>query len=433
MPPTPADPPAQPAADELPLADLESLTDVENLPEVEGPSAPVAGEEAEEFHTDQVLTIVGGHFVHDSFSAFVAPLLPVIQERLGTGYAATGGLSVFMQIPSLLNPFIGYLADRVSLRYFIILAPGITATLTSSLGLVESYVLLALLLFTAGISVATFHAPAPAMIARVAGRRVGTGMSLFMAGGELGRTLGPLLVVTAVGWWGIEGIWRLAFIGWAFSGVLYLRLRHVSARPMARNQIGLRDLWPRIRRFYPAIVWIVLTKAFMVVALTTYLPIFMRDVQQASLWLAGASLSILEGAGVVGALLTGTLSDRLGRIRVLFTVLILAPILLVAFLYAPQWLIFPLLMALGLTAISPTPVILALIQDTFPENRAMANGIFLTVAFLVRAVAIWVVGFLADHFGLQSAYLWSGLAALLSVPGIFFLSSGRREGEGSRG
>ncbi len=422
MPSTPADPPAQPTADEIPLADLESLTDVENLPDVEGQAT-----EEDAFHTDQVLTVVGGHFVHDSFSAFVAPLLPVIQERLGTGYAATGGLSVFMQIPSLLNPFIGYMADRVSLRYFIILAPGVTATLASSLGLVNNYVFLALLLFTAGISVATFHAPAPAMIARVAGRRVGTGMSLFMAGGELGRTLGPLLVVTAVGWWGIEGIWRLAPIGWLFSGVLYLRLRNVSARPMARNQISLQILWPRIRRFYPTIVWIVFTKAFMVVALTTYLPIFMRDVQQTSLWLAGASLSILEGAGVVGALLTGTLSDRLGRTRVLFTVLILAPVLLVAFLYAPEWLVFPLLVGLGLTAISPTPVLLALIQDTFPENRAMANGIFITVAFLVRAVAIWGVGFLADRFGLQSAYLWSGLAALLSVPGVFFLPKPGKE------
>ena len=120
--------------------------------------------EAEQFHTGEVITVAGGHFFQGSFSAFLVPLLPLLQERLGTGYAATGGLAIFMQLPSLLNPFIGYAADRVSLRYFIILAPGVTATLLSSLGLFHSYLALALLLLAAGISVAAFHAPAPAMI-----------------------------------------------------------------------------------------------------------------------------------------------------------------------------------------------------------------------------------------------------------------------------
>ena len=111
-----------------------------------------------EFQTREVLTIASGHFVHDSFSAFVPPLLPLIREKLGTDYAATGGLTIFMQIPSLLNPFIGYAADKVSLRYFIILAPAVTATLSSLLGMADSYVLLALLLFVAGVSTAAFHA-----------------------------------------------------------------------------------------------------------------------------------------------------------------------------------------------------------------------------------------------------------------------------------
>ena len=126
-----------------------------------------------EFQTREVLTIASGHFVHDSFSAFVPPLLPLIREKLATDYAATGGLTIFMQIPSLLNPFIGYAADKVSLRYFIILAPAVTATLSSLLGLADSYVLLALLLFVAGVSTAAFHAPAPAMIGRISGNRVG--------------------------------------------------------------------------------------------------------------------------------------------------------------------------------------------------------------------------------------------------------------------
>lgn len=377
--------------------------------------------EAEQFHTGEVITVAGAHFFHDSFSAFLAPLLPLLQERLSTGYAATGGLSIFMQLPSLLNPFIGYAADRVSLRYFIILAPGVTATLLSSLGLFHSYLALALLLLAAGISVAAFHAPAPAMIGRISGQRTGAGMSMFMAAGELGRTLGPLLVSAAVIWWGLEGIWRLALLGWLCSAMLYWRLRSVSARSAVSGGEEMAKLWPRVRQVYPAIVWILASKAFVAVSLTTYLPIFMSDTKNASLWLAAASLTVLEAAGVVGALATGTYSDKLGRRRMLAVLYALAPLVLFVFLVAPEPLLFPLLLVLGLTAISPTPVMMALVQDYFPQNRAMANGAFLTANFLTRALAIWAVGWMADRFGLQAAYLWSGVIGLTTVAGVWAL------------
>ncbi len=139
-------------------------------------SPPISTVEAQDrFHTDQVVTVAGGHFVHDSFTAFLAPLLPLLQDKLGIGYASAGGLAIFSQLPSLLTPFIGYLADRISLRYFVILAPAVTATLMGLMGLAPSYLALSLLLLAVGVSVAAFHAPAPAMIARVSGQTRGPG------------------------------------------------------------------------------------------------------------------------------------------------------------------------------------------------------------------------------------------------------------------
>jgi FSR family fosmidomycin resistance protein-like MFS transporter len=105
-------------------------------------------------------------------------------------------------------------------RYLVILAPAITATLISLLGWMPTYWSTAILLFAVGVSVAAFHAPAPAMIAHIAGRQVGKGMSFFMASGELGRAVGPLLVGYALTNWGIEGMWRLAIFGWLATAVL---------------------------------------------------------------------------------------------------------------------------------------------------------------------------------------------------------------------
>lgn len=374
----------------------------------------------------QVLTVAGAHFVHDTYSAFLAPLLPLIQERLGTSYAGTGSLAIFAQLPSLLNPLLGYVADKVSLRYFVILAPGVTATLFSSLGLAPNYLTLALLLFAAGVSIAAFHAPAPAMVARFAGDRVGKGMSIFMAGGELGRTLGPLVAVAAASWFALEGIWRLAVIGWAVSALLYFRLHAIRLASPQVKPATVIELLPKIRGVFSVLIWLVAARVFLLVALTTYLPLYASDARSLSLWLSAASLTLLEGAGVAGALFSGTVSDRLGRRHTLLILLTLSPILHLLFVFAPNWAAVPLLIGLGLTVLGPQPVLLALVQDSFPQHRALGNGIYLAVNFLVRALGIWVVGLLADRLGLQSAFLFAGFVAFLSIPAVFFLPDDRR-------
>ncbi|HNS01366.1 MAG TPA: MFS transporter [Anaerolineae bacterium] len=377
------------------------------------------------FQTGQVATIAAGHVVQDSYTAFLAPLLPLLQTQLGIGYALAGSLAIFTQLPSVLNPFIGYLADRISVRYFVILAPAVTATVFTSLGLASSYAALAALLLVGGIAIAAFHAPAPAMVARVAGQRVGTGMSIFMASGELARTVGPLMAVAGVTWFGLGGLWRMAAVGWLMSLILYLRLRRVPAASHAPGSLAMNAFWRQARRVFPALIWLLGGRSLMVAALSTYLPIFMSDERQSNLWLAAAALTILQGAGVVGALAAGTLSDRWGRRRVLLAVTVTAPFLLLAFIYSPAWLAVPLLIALGLASLSTQPVVLALVQDQFPHNRAFANGVNLAITFMLQAAAIWAVGALADRYGLTPAYAVSALLALVSIPAVFFLPTRR--------
>lgn len=370
------------------------------------------------FQTGQVMPIAGAHFVHDTYTAFVAPLLPVIIEKLSLTLTAAGSLTAILQLPAVLNPFIGYLADRISLRYFIILAPAVTASLISLLGFADSYLALAILLFITGISVAAFHAPAPAMIARVSGRQVGLGMSLFMASGELARTLGPLIAVWAVSLWGLEGVYRLFIPGWAASLILFFGLRRVPVSPLRTG--SLAALKPALRSLFLPLLLITFFRNFMLDSLVTYLPIYMSQ-QGSSLWLAGGALSILEFAGVAGALSSGPLSDRIGRKSILLAATILSSILLLIFLNVSGWQVVPLLLLLGFTALSSQPVLLAIVQDTLPEHRAMGNGLYMTISFLIRPIAILAIGALGDRGGLVSAYFWGAIISLLAIPAILAL------------
>src|SRR5512136_1160626 len=111
--------------------------------------APLKAEQAERmgFQMNRVLTIISAHFIHDTYSAFLAPLLPFLIEKLSLTYTQAGSLSAITQLPSLLNPIIGYLDDKVNLRIFIILATAVSATTMSCLGIAPSYVSLTILLF----------------------------------------------------------------------------------------------------------------------------------------------------------------------------------------------------------------------------------------------------------------------------------------------
>jgi FSR family fosmidomycin resistance protein-like MFS transporter len=382
------------------------------------PVTIVPAQEMPAFQTSQILMVSGGHFIHDIYTAFLSPLLPLLIEKLSLTLTAAGSLSAILQVPALLNPVIGFLADRISPKYFIVLAPAATATLMSMMGWMPRYWTLAILLFVAGVSVAAFHAPAPAMIGAVAGRQVGKGMSFFMAAGELGRTVGPLLAVWAVAVWSFNGMWRIAILGWATSVVLALRL-HGDVTPVQQRR-RWRDMLPSTGRIFGPLGIVVLFRSFLQSAMTVYLPTYMQD-RGASLWAAGAALAIWQFAGVAGALLSGPLSDHLGRRPVLVAAFVGGFALMLLFLNAQGWVLIPVLLGLGITLLSTQPVLLAVVQDGLPEHRSAASGLYMGLSFVMQTCSTLAVGLIGDRFGLHAAFTISSFAILLTLPALRWL------------
>ncbi len=384
-------------------------------------AATIPPTEAERFQTDGVLTISAGHAVHDTYTAFLAPLLPAFIANLALSKTEAGLLMVFMQGPSLLQPVIGHLADRVNLRYLVILAPTVTGATMSLLGVAPGYGVLVLFLMMAGLSSASLHAVAPVIAGNLSGRSLGRGMGFWMVGGELGRVLGPIVIVSAVRWLTLEGTPWLMIGGLLASAFLYVRLKDVPTQPVNAGEglpwrQALRGMGPLLL----PLTGIIVARSFMAKSLTTYLPIFLSE-EGADLWFAGASLSILEAGGVVGALLGGAVSDRLGRRLVLFISMLTTPLFTLAFLTVDGWLKFPLLLLMGFTALSVTPVIMALVQESFPENRALANGVYMSLSFVLGSVVVVVLGAMGDLFGLRLAFTASAIITLLGLPLILLL------------
>jgi FSR family fosmidomycin resistance protein-like MFS transporter len=91
------------------------------------------------------------------------------------------------------------------------------------------------------------------------------------------------------------------------------------------------------------------------------------------------------------------------------------------FLGTKGWGRFPILLVLGFTALSTTPVIMALVQESAPDNRALANGIYMALSFCIRAVVVVVVGALGDLFGLRLAFTASAIIPLIGLPFVIML------------
>ena len=377
------------------------------------------------FKKAEVLTISFAHMAHDIFSSFLAPLLPLLIEKLGMSLSMAAFLNILTRIPSLFNPFFGMLAERTGAKYFVILAPAVTAISMSLLGLADSYGLLFILLIIAGISTALFHVPSPTMIKEAAGDRIGTGMSFFMVGGELARTIGPLLVIAAVSWWGLEGIYRLMPIGLLTSVVLFVKLRDFDLhRPLTKpvEKGDTKKVLKKYRLFFIAIGLYILFQAGMKSALTLYLPVYLTG-QGGSLWVAGISLSILQFFGVLGTFSSGSISDRIGRIKTLILSSTGAVVMMGFFIYTGSILALALL---GLFLFAANPVLMAIVQDTDSNMPTFMNSMYMSINFGMSAIVVFAVGFLGDEVGLSTTYLIFNIVAIGMIPAALLLRKAAR-------
>jgi FSR family fosmidomycin resistance protein-like MFS transporter len=372
------------------------------------------------FNLPGVLAVSISHFIHDVYSSFLAPLLPLLIEKLSITLTQAGLLSTMMQLPALVNPWIGSLADRISVRWFIVLAPALTAVPMSLIGVAPTYGVLLVLMLFAGLSVSVFHVPAPVVVARMSGRRKGMGMSFFMVGGEAARAVGPMVAVGAVALMGLEGFYPVMVVSFVCSALLFLTTRDLPVTRTSTAPVPLVQTWRSMRHILMPITGILVARGFMHGCMTAFLPTFIA-MNTGNLWLAGAGLTIFETAGVAGVMVAGTLSDRFGRRRMLTLSLIGAPVSLLAFVWVDGWAAYAFLILTGFTLLSTTPVMLALVQENAKESPSAANGLFMMISFLARSAVVVIIGITGDLIGLRAAYIIFALIGFIGLPFVMRL------------
>ncbi len=369
---------------------------------------------------NQVTTISLAHFAHDTYSAFLAPILPLLIEKLGMSLVMSAFLDIARKLPSLLNPFFGLLAERTDARYFVIISPALTAFSMSLLGASSSYSFLLILLVISGISSTLFHIPSPGIIKASSEGKIGKGMSYYMVGGELARTVGPLLITGAISLWGLEGTWRLMPFGLVASLILYYRLKdfHFTQKKFTKKA-EKGDAMKEVKRFLPlfsVMGGFMFFQSAMKMATTLYLAVYLTQ-NGFSLWYASIALSVLQFFGVIGTFLSGNISDKIGRQKTLVIMSVGAAITMSLFLFSETiYTMFPLLSLLGIFMFANGPIMLSVIHELETDMPTFINSVYMTINFSISSIVVLAMGLFGDTLGLDTTYTIAAILAYVAIP-----------------
>src|SRR6185312_9126848 len=125
------------------------------------------------------------HLINDMIQAVLPAIYPTLKGEFSLSFAQIGFITLAFQCTaSLLQPAVGWLADRKPAPYS--LAAGMVSTLCGIvlLGFANSYAMVLLAAMLVGIGSSVFH-PESARVARMAsGGRHGLAQSLFQVGGN---------------------------------------------------------------------------------------------------------------------------------------------------------------------------------------------------------------------------------------------------------
>ncbi len=365
-------------------------------------------------HGVALLTV--GHAVDDLYQGAVPALLPFFVAERHYSYAAASGLVLAGNLlASVAQPAFGAITDKLRLGWLVGAGMSVAGIGVGLSGLSSSYQLSWLALSLSGIGVAAFH-PEAARSARIASAGSQRAMSWFAVGGNVGLTLGPLLVTPVLLTVGIKGTAVLAIpavlVGAAVL-VLQPRLLPPAAADRVRGAVRAgRDDW----RGFARLTAMVVTRAVLFFGLTSFLALYVTSSLGGSKTLGEAALAVFLGFGAMGTLIGGHLADRFGRLPVVRVGYALAIPSLVALVLVGRPWIFLFIALTAVTVYLPFSIQVTLGQDYLPNRVGTASGVSLGLAITIGGLLAPVFGVLADATSLRLT-----LTVLIVLPVVALL------------
>ena len=377
------------------------------------------------------------HTILDSY----ANLFPHLQPRLLANLASATTrnsfagilISVYSLFSSLGQVFFGWLSDRVRTVHFITFGVAFTVIGLGMVSLIPSTTIVIVLLAIGGTGIAAFHPQATTYAGALAAETRGMGISIFLTGGNIGRAIGPvvlLLIPYRLGYGHL--IWEMIpGLLVALSVPIILKFEHeldltASARVLSHGGKTQREsFWIVVQpHLFPLIVLFVIASFRTVtgIGLENFLSIYLNDLNYSD-QMRSLVVALYIFAGSMGIMGSGWVLSRVHTLILLLFSLVVAPPLLYIALHTQgiTALVFLFLGNVVLSSSITLNIIVAQIILRGHEN--IASSFMMGASWGVGGLLNLVVGALADKYGLPIVLDWLVMVPLMVSPLVIFLRS----------
>ncbi|ETZ67757.1 major Facilitator Superfamily protein [Mycobacteroides abscessus MAB_110811_1470] len=217
--------------------------------------------------------------------------------------------------------------------------------------------------------------------------------------------------------WFIPPAVIMGFVLWRYQ------VRQGSANSVDRQLTG-NDRWGA----FSILVAVEVVRSAVYFGMNTFIALYLIDHLDVSAAVGGVGLAMFLGGGVIGTLLGGRISDRLGMIATIRVGSIVAIPAFVALRTCPQpWIALALAAVVGITVNIPFAVLVKLGQDYLPTRPGTAAGVTLGLAVSIGGFFVPLLGVLADHHGPQAVLTTLCVVPILAIVLAFLLPRPERE------
>lgn len=371
---------------------------------------------------DVLLLTAGIWFLAKFLRYAFPPLFDSFQASYGVSNAALGAaFTGFMLVYAAMQFPSGVLADRLG-SVIVVTAGGFVAA-AAALVLIgdSSFLVLVSAMLAMGAGTGVHKTVAVRLLARAYPARTGRALGVLDTFGAFGGVVAPAAVVAAAGFPFLFGDgWRAIFLAAGLLGlglVVTFRLRVPARTPSTadhgdaatHSDASVRQYATLFRDWrFSAFALLTVLFSFTYNGVVAFAPLYLTQEAGLTQATAGILYSALFVASLV-QLVTGDLSDRIGRLPVVVATLALASGSLLAFVSltgtGSPILLGGTLVAVGLGCHGFRPVRGAYLMAAIPDDVAGGGlGIVRTLLMAAGAVAPAVVGILSETAGFRPAF-----------------------------
>lgn len=234
-------------------------------------------------------------------------------------------------------------------------------------------------------------------------------MGFFLSGGSAGFFLGPIVAGGLVSSFGLKGTLLLLPVG-MLTALLLLKVRVGAARAPSAP----KSTQPANNRLLALLAAITALRSTTIQVGITFLPLYLVTKGE-SLLVATGVASIWLGAGVLGQITGGHLSDRIGRRPVIVSSLLLGAVIFYGFLITSGIVSIVLLALSGAVLYASWSVIVTMASEAAPDNVGAVSGLMLGFSVGVGGLAALGFGGVGTWWACKPHSIFSADLLLLAV------------------